>query len=284
MPKAATKQTAHGNKKKSNDGGDAYRLPKASKKLPPLQETEVYAETQSTGEIGEPILENSSNDSVSITGKKAETGGKGKSTSKRRTGLKQGANGNSTSNSQKRIVGKQKNLGLESGDSQPKPKPRKKVAVKVKPPDKLLNDVETDSTETNSLNAPASPQWTNIVKKSQIHKPSLKNKTKLYRKKDLSRRKRSDYVIENTWLPRNPADNINSQKPAKKFKSTKVKTRESQKAKQPNVLVKSRKTEDNLESEHKELTKSLSTTDIDVPQIEGQEELLGKIIKFVWLC
>ena len=101
-----------------------------------------------------------------------------------------------------------------------KSKSRKKI-LKPRPPDKQINptgeaDTIESSQEQNTNKAQqhtTKPQWTNIVKKVQIHKhQTIKNKNKNLKKKDsFFKKPKSDFVIENTWIPRDPTlQNVSS--------------------------------------------------------------------------
>lgn len=127
-------------------------------------------------------------------------------------------NNNSTgSNNTTRRSSKQKNQTNDQ-DSTPaitgenntlvKSKSRKKI-LKPKPPDKqsegeTLTQESSDQPQNPTKNT-TKPQWTNIVRKVQIHKHQTiksRNKNGLKKKDSFFKKQKSEFVIENTWIPR----------------------------------------------------------------------------------
>lgn len=259
MPKIAQGQTV-GVKKNVGDGAEYYKISKPNRKLPPLASN--IPETSKSGKPlsvdKERLVKNSSEDDTPTVMDAAISNKQDnkptKMSNKRRSVTKQSAGGiNSASSSvTKRVSAKPKRADIEVMEPQSKTKPRKKVSVKVKPPDKqqepsgneisLVTDHHSKdgSWSNNSTNSPAATQWTNIVKRVHIHKLQ-KTKSKSTRKKDYLKRKRSEYVIENTWLPRDkPRDSPLGQKTKKRQRNINNKgTKDSRREAQSSEISKS---------------------------------------------
>ena len=259
MPKITTKQATTGYHKKTAEEMERHRLSKLNKKLPPL--TSDIADSGRTEERTRQSGLNEKADSKrydNATGKNRATnrrrfasktgmgtinGGKtgtnaylgGKPSSSSNSGSRQGTSTNSSASSgiQKRISAKPKVIDVEHMETQPQSKPRKRGSTKPKLAEKSAADGDGNESVNNDYKAAGSsltnPQWTNIVKRVHIHKPKIR--TRLLKRKEIAKRKKSDYVIENTWIPREPTNSPNSQTLSKRSKTKNGRARESRKTK-----------------------------------------------------
>lgn len=300
MPKVATKQNVHGVKKKANDGTDNnkpprvkktnegteinYRLPRVNRSLPPLPSQIPKLNTQGEmhgGRQPSNKVQNGQNGSIDNSGKKPENYYvRTRGTNKRRS--KQGGSLNPAASIQKKGSTKPKLVDGDLIDFQPKTKPKKKGLAKPKLLDKHLQEADVSGGEvtfrdSNSGETVSSPQWTNIAKKVQIHKPT-KSKARLQRRKDANKRKKTEYVIENTWIPRDPGDSSIQQKVHKKSKATNNKIKESRKATKEGTSnisvdickVETSEAENDMAVGGDLLKPSVSVTEINLLQIQTQ--------------